>query len=226
MALPSLAGKRVLDIGAWDGWFSFRAEREGAATVVALDHFVWSLDFTRADEYHAYARSCRERGERPANWGPECAWWDSSRLLGRRPFELAHMALGSAVQPVVLDFADPQAPIDDLGTFDVVFFLGVLYHMEEPLTALRRVRRLTTTLAVIETASVIIDGHEDHAVLEFTPGMEVNEDPTNWYFPNEAAAHGMLSAAGFSEVKTVAKAEFQEIRAGVTHYRLTLHARP
>ena len=26
-----LAGKRVLDIGAWDGWFSFEAERRGAA---------------------------------------------------------------------------------------------------------------------------------------------------------------------------------------------------
>ena len=25
-----LTGKRVLDIGAWDGWFSFEAERRGA----------------------------------------------------------------------------------------------------------------------------------------------------------------------------------------------------
>jgi tRNA (mo5U34)-methyltransferase len=32
----SLAGRRVLDIGAWDGWFSFEAERRGAA-VVAID---------------------------------------------------------------------------------------------------------------------------------------------------------------------------------------------
>jgi len=31
-----LRGKRVLDIGAWDGWFSFEAERHGAA-VVAID---------------------------------------------------------------------------------------------------------------------------------------------------------------------------------------------
>jgi tRNA (mo5U34)-methyltransferase len=32
----SLAGKRVLDIGAWDGWFSFEMERRGAE-VVAVD---------------------------------------------------------------------------------------------------------------------------------------------------------------------------------------------
>jgi 2-polyprenyl-3-methyl-5-hydroxy-6-metoxy-1,4-benzoquinol methylase len=31
-----LSGKRVLDIGAWDGWFSFEMERRGAS-VVALD---------------------------------------------------------------------------------------------------------------------------------------------------------------------------------------------
>jgi|SRR5579862_189423 tRNA (mo5U34)-methyltransferase len=31
-----LRGKRVLDIGAWDGWFSFEMERRGA-TVVAVD---------------------------------------------------------------------------------------------------------------------------------------------------------------------------------------------
>src|SRR3954454_24790747 len=31
-----LSGKRVLDIGAWDGWFSFEMERRGAH-VVALD---------------------------------------------------------------------------------------------------------------------------------------------------------------------------------------------
>jgi hypothetical protein len=33
---PDLAGKRVLDIGAWDGWFSFEMERRGAE-VVAVD---------------------------------------------------------------------------------------------------------------------------------------------------------------------------------------------
>src|SRR5450432_4453857 len=31
-----LTGKRVLDIGAWDGWFSFEAERRGAE-VTAVD---------------------------------------------------------------------------------------------------------------------------------------------------------------------------------------------
>ena len=37
----SLAGKSVLDIGAWDGFFSFEAERRHASRVVAADYYSW-----------------------------------------------------------------------------------------------------------------------------------------------------------------------------------------
>ncbi len=36
-----LPGRTVLDIGAWDGFFSFEAERRGAKQVVALDSHAW-----------------------------------------------------------------------------------------------------------------------------------------------------------------------------------------
>lgn len=38
----SVAGKSVVDIGAWDGFYSFEAERRGASRVLATDHFCWS----------------------------------------------------------------------------------------------------------------------------------------------------------------------------------------
>ena len=41
LRLPSLVGKSVLDVGAWDGYFSFAAERLGAQRTVALDSYVW-----------------------------------------------------------------------------------------------------------------------------------------------------------------------------------------
>ncbi len=43
-----LRGKRVLDIGTWDGWFAFEMERRGAA-VVAVDDW----DNPRFREVHA-----------------------------------------------------------------------------------------------------------------------------------------------------------------------------
>ena len=40
--LPAeLRGKSVLDIGAWDGFFSFEAERRGAKRVLATDSHAW-----------------------------------------------------------------------------------------------------------------------------------------------------------------------------------------
>jgi tRNA (mo5U34)-methyltransferase len=42
LGLPeSLEGKSVLDIGAWDGYYSFGCEKLGAKRVVASDSFVW-----------------------------------------------------------------------------------------------------------------------------------------------------------------------------------------
>src|SRR5262245_13949026 len=39
----SLAGKSVLDIGTYDGFFAFEAERRGAARVLATDHMCWHM---------------------------------------------------------------------------------------------------------------------------------------------------------------------------------------
>lgn len=43
LRLPEdLSGRSVLDVGAWDGFFSFECERRGAARVVAADEFAWT----------------------------------------------------------------------------------------------------------------------------------------------------------------------------------------
>lgn len=43
LGLPDdLSGKTVLDVGAWDGFFSFECERRGSAKVVASDSYCWN----------------------------------------------------------------------------------------------------------------------------------------------------------------------------------------
>lgn len=42
LRLPPLQGRTVLDVGAWDGFFSFAAERLGASRVLATDSFAWN----------------------------------------------------------------------------------------------------------------------------------------------------------------------------------------
>lgn len=193
LAIPSLEGKTVLDIGAWDGYFSFRAEREGARRVVALDHYVWS---TRLVEQQTYYRQIRTTGEKyvAPHLVPE--WWDPEGLPGKAGFDLAKARLGSDVEAVVADFANDD--LSHLGTFDVVIFAGVLYHLENPMGALRRLASLTKEVALIDTVAVQVP-HVDAAMWEFYPDTELEGDSSNWWAPNRTALEGAIKAAGFRQ---------------------------
>jgi tRNA (mo5U34)-methyltransferase len=195
--LPDLAGKTVLDIGAWDGFFSFEAERQGAKRVVALDHYVWSLDL---DAQHGYLERCQLEGRTPAPWHEVPEVWKPDELPGKVCFDTAVTALGSSVESVVGDFM--AIDLDEVGTFDVVLFLGVLYHLLDPFLAIRRLAEVTNEVAVIETAGVRIYGYETQELLAFYPEDQLLGDPTNWWAPNEAALTGMCRAAGFSRIET------------------------
>jgi tRNA (mo5U34)-methyltransferase len=195
LRLPDLHGKSVLDIGAYDGFFSFAAEKLGASRVVALDHYMWSTDMA---SYMSDWRETKRTGQ-PLPAPHESRHWRPRELPGRKPFDLARRALGSHVEPVVGDFMTMD--LAALGQFDVVLFLGVLYHLEDPLGAVRRLRSVTAPggLAIIETESMEIPLLGSRAVCEFFPGQELNNDPSNWWSPNAGAIAGMCRAAGFRE---------------------------
>jgi tRNA (mo5U34)-methyltransferase len=195
--LPDLEGRSVLDIGAWDGFYSFEAERRGARRVVALDYFTWSLDL---DAQHGYLERCRLAGETPLPWDRVPEVWKPETLPGKACFDTARMALGSDVESVVADFLDVD--LDALGTFDVVLFLGVLYHLTDPFGAIRRLAEVTNEVAIIETAGVEAPGNDAEPAFVFFPNDELLGDPTNWWAPNEAALVAMCHAAGFSRVET------------------------
>jgi tRNA (mo5U34)-methyltransferase len=192
LRLPDLKGKSVLDIGAYDGFYTFAAERLGAARVVALDHFVWALDEAKLRELRGMPFSELETS----------AAWDPVGYPGKRRFDLAHRSLGSKAEAVVADFHDVD--VDAIGgPFDVVLFLGVLYHMRAPLTALERVAGATRGVAVIETEAMEVSRSGERALCEFFEGAELNDDFTNWWVPNEKALLGMCRAAGFARAEIV-----------------------
>ena len=130
----------------------------------------------------------------------ETDFWQPD-LPGRRGFELAAAALGSKVEPLLADFQ--TVDLEEVGQFDVVLYLGVLYHMKEPLTCLERLRRVTKEVAVIETEAVHLEGLDHEALLQFHAGSSLRTDFGNWYVPTIEALHNLCRAAGFSEVRTV-----------------------
>jgi tRNA (mo5U34)-methyltransferase len=193
--LPDFDGRSVLDVGAFDGYYSFLAERRGAERVVALDHYAWGVDI---GERNLYWIRCAEEGILPDMSRDETDFWHED-LPGRRPFDLAREALRSKVQAVVADFM--TVDLAALGTFDIVLYLGVLYHMREPLTALQRLRAVTNDMAVIETEGLYMPDHPEDPLLRFYPGGELNGDFGNWFVPSSTALVGMCTVAGFRDVE-------------------------
>jgi tRNA (mo5U34)-methyltransferase len=195
--IPDVSGRSVLDVGAWDGKFSFAAEQAGASRVVALDHYAWGVDFVARGAYWA---ECIANGTLPDQSRDETDFWRPD-LPGQRGFNFAKAALDSKVEPVVGDFQ--KIDLDELGVFDVVLYLGVLYHMKEPLTCLERLRAVTKEVAVIETEAVHIQGFDREVLMQFHAGSDLRVDFGNWYVPTIEALHNLCRAAGFSEVRTV-----------------------
>jgi tRNA (mo5U34)-methyltransferase len=171
IGLPSdLRGRSVLDVGAWDGFFSFECERRGASRVVALDGPAW----------------------REPAWGP-------GGFGTRSGFELARRALGSSVEDRELELDDISPA--SVGRFDVVLFLGVLYHLKHPWVALERVASVCDGLLIVETHADLLDLRRPAMALY--PGDEIAGDASNWWGPNVAALRAMLREEGFTRVEVV-----------------------
>jgi tRNA (mo5U34)-methyltransferase len=160
-----LDGQTVLDIGAWDGFFSFEAERRGARRVLATDWFCWS----------------------GPGWGTKDG------------FELARRALHSRVEDKEIDVFDLSP--DTVGVFDLVLFLGVLYHLKHPMLALERVFNVTGRQLILETHVDLL--HSRRPAWAFYPNDELDRDPTNWFGPNPSAVVEMLKSVGFRRVEVV-----------------------
>lgn len=217
-ALGDLTGRSVLDIGGIDGAYAFRAERDGAARVAVLDHYLWSTD---ADHYTRIYHQHVDAGATPP--APhESPAWHPGTLPARWRFDTARQALGSRVEAITLDFGD--CDLGAVGTWDVVLYLGVLYHMPDPVGALRRVAAVTREQAIIETEAMVVRGHPE-ALWRFFPGGELNNDRTNWWAPNLAALLGLLGAAGFSNAEVLAGEPAHDHPGdGPHHYRAIVRA--
>ena len=64
LGLPeSLEGKTVLDIGTWDGFYSFECEKRGASRVLATDSFVWRSSKDAKDGFDLAKKILKSRVE-------------------------------------------------------------------------------------------------------------------------------------------------------------------
>jgi tRNA (mo5U34)-methyltransferase len=168
----SLIGKRVLDVGCAEGFFSFECERRGAAEVVAIDSFPDSV----------------------------------------RRFNICRAALSSRATAYLSNVYDLNPRT--FGTFDLVLFYGVLYHLRHPLLALERLLSVCTGTLLLQTAV-----HEEPTVssipmAKFHPrGMQSGPDeqgrphfdPTVFWLPNRECVRALVECAGFVDIDTLSE---------------------
>jgi tRNA (mo5U34)-methyltransferase len=79
---------------------------------------------------------------------------------------------------------------------DFVLFARVLYHVEDPIEAVKRVGRVTKEFAILETHVNNCLGTEvTYAV--FYEKDDFSRDPTNWWGPNLPCLEPWIKVAGF-----------------------------
>ena len=105
--------------------------------------------------------------------------WNHPHFQGRRSFEFATLACNVEIEAVDQDLDAPQLSLGGLGRFDVVLFLGVLYHLIDPIAALREVAACVGEVLVLET--YLEQTVDPRPSMTFYPGSELNNDPTNWW---------------------------------------------
>lgn len=178
MMPKDLTGKTVIDVGAWDGFFSFEAEKRGAE-VLAIDTVMWKEHKTF--DVHKNMEVIH---------------------TGKRGFDFAHKMLNSKVTSEEIEVMDLSEK--NVGKHDLVLCLGILYHMENPFGMCKVMKDLTAKGGQLILETHIDFQNISKPVMAFYPTNECNNDVGTWFGPNPACVAVMLKAAGFDEVKLVA----------------------
>jgi tRNA (mo5U34)-methyltransferase len=187
----SLAGKRVLDVATFDGFWAFEFERRGAE-VVAAD----IPDWRDADV--------------PRIMLPYAADFGLDRKTGAG-FRLAHEILGSTVRRIECSVynLDP----DEIGTFDLVFISDLLVHLRDPQLALERAYSVCRgEVLVADVYTPQLEGMSGGIPLAvFTAPGET------WWLPNVAALRSMMHTAGFESIDEISRFALEARTADTIH---------
>ena len=143
----------------------------------------------------------------------------AARVLGIDSDEryLAQARFAAEVAELDIEFA--LLDVYDVGAlgerFDLVIFMGVLYHLRHPLLALDLIREhvagdLLLFQSMLRGSKEVMAVEGDYDIKRTAPFARAgfprmhfiekrySNDPTNWWIPNRAGVEAMLRSAGFA----------------------------
>ncbi|MFC7538027.1 TIGR04290 family methyltransferase [Sphingomonas sp. GCM10030256] len=215
--------RRIAELGPW-----FH-DMELAGVRTAPDHFLYNYPASKFARFaHVLpddltGKSVLDIGCNAGFYSFEMKRRGADRVLGidhdQRYLQQARFA------GEVLGFPDVEfrlGEVWDVGAlgerFDLVIFMGVLYHLRHPLLALDLIREhVADDLMLFQSmqagSNEVVEPQPDYDFFEGKgefdrpgwPKMHFIEkryagDPTNWWAPNEACSAAMLRSAGFDIV--------------------------
>jgi tRNA (mo5U34)-methyltransferase len=119
--------------------------------------------------------------------------------------DLEQTLAGSNFSFVQMDILSEKAL--QLPEFDVVYSAGVLYHVENPLSFLFRLRKLCRPGGILHIETALAVGPSQQPVMVFHPGSSCDDNPSNWWSPNERCLIAMLEVIGLTDIEVVWKHE-------------------
>lgn len=189
-----MTGMRVLDIGAWDGYWTWEALKRGAADVVAIDDFSDTVGQPIKRDGWKTFDLCREAFDFTEPFNDGWIRADNQQFVRRLEMSVYDLQL-----------------TDKDWEFDVVFFFGTLYHLKHPLLALEKIAAVCNGAIYVETAS--LDEYspyrgglgkgfdQNEMVCEFYPGREYGDNEGNWWAPTLQCLGAMMASVGFRDIE-------------------------
>jgi tRNA (mo5U34)-methyltransferase len=168
-------GLRVLDVGTFDGFYAFLAERRGAERVVAVDN----------EQYRLWVAS---------RWGVE--------LRGAEGFRAVHRLLDSGVDYRRMDAFELDG-LGEL--FDFIYCFGILHRVQNPLGLLHVLRGRTRTggAVLLETYGLGPDDRDGPIIRVSEPGeVYARDDFVYWGFGG-LGLERLARMAGFSRAESL-----------------------
>jgi ubiquinone/menaquinone biosynthesis C-methylase UbiE len=183
-------GKSVLDVGTATGFLSFEAERRGASRVVSFDmsdvRQQTLLPFKDKLYYQDHERWAELYGAEMEKW--KNAYWLCHRLKGSR----AEVFYGNV-------YEIPPA----LGPFDVVIVGAVLEHLNDQITALGSIARVTKDVLVVVTPLL----QTDERVARFEPLASNPSYDFTWWTYSVGVYREVFAMLGF-RIERITRSEY------------------
>lgn len=154
-----------------------------------------------------FGRSVLDCGTMDGMWAFEAEWmdapcvraidvWQGGYTKARERFQFAKKALNSRVELVEASVEDNLSAIFTI-KFDIIQCLGLLYHLENPLLALRQLRKVVADNGVMLLETAVWPGN-GQPYARFNSDRGIYHDPTTFWAMNSECLEGALALTGWS----------------------------